>query len=138
MIMINSNVVGDEESSTDGKDDEYHDNHQPKSNFYSNSGNESASEPNYQDNDANTNKSDNDSDAHSNNSDEVDNSVNQRRPPCMVGCLRHKGSDMGLDGNAWTHTNSILLAMMVTEQMGVRMMQEYFEIETSKSTPQCG
>ena len=47
-----------------------------------------------------------------------------------------------LDGSHWNQLNShicpILGAMVIAEQAGVRMMEEYFEIEASKSTPQYG
>ena len=47
--------------------------------------------------------------------------------------------DPGLDGNRWESTGSHMVsAMMVAEQAGVRMMKEYFEIESSKATPQYG
>ena len=130
------NVVGDEELSTDGNNDESHDNHQSDSNSYSNSDNESASEPSCHDDNVNVNKSDNDSDAHSNDSDIVADSVNQRRLSRMVGCLRPKGSNSRFNGNAWTHTCPMLSAMIVVEQVCVCMMKKYFKIEASKSTPQ--
>ena len=51
--------------------------------------------------------------------------------------LRELDSD--LDGNMWQSTGAhMVLAMMVAEQVGVRMMKEYFEIEASKVTPQYG
>ena len=47
-----------------------------------------------------------------------------------------------LNGSHWNQLNyhicSILGAMLVAEQAGVRMMKEYFEIEASKSSPQYG
>ena len=51
--------------------------------------------------------------------------------------LRELDSD--LDGDMWQSTGAhIVSAMMVVEQVGVRMMKEYFEIEASKATPQYG
>ena len=53
-------------------------------------------------------------------------------------------TDLNPDGY-WTitcHTiidnDEISFAMMVAEQAGVKMMQEYFELEASKSTPMYG
>ena len=45
-----------------------------------------------------------------------------------------------LNGPHWmaSHTCPTLSAMVVAKQAGVRMMKEYFKIEASKSTPQCG
>jgi len=52
-----------------------------------------------------------------------------------------------LDGEFWEwevnchtiiHTDGTSFAMMVAEQAGVKMMQEYFELEASKSTPMYG
>ena len=37
-----------------------------------------------------------------------------------------------------SHIGPTLGAIVVTEQAGVQMMKEYFEIEASKSTPQYG
>ena len=54
--------------------------------------------------------------------------------------LRHLQSDLygeaqDLDESVYGH---MVLAMMVAEQVGVRMMKEYFEIEVSKATSQYG
>ena len=47
--------------------------------------------------------------------------------------------DLDLDGSVWQSTGAqMVLAMMAAEQVGVRMMKEYFEIEASKETPQYG
>ena len=52
--------------------------------------------------------------------------------------LRNLQSD--LDGEAWDLDESayghIASAMVVAEQVRVRMMKEYFKIEESKATPQ--
>ena len=37
-----------------------------------------------------------------------------------------------------SHICPLLEAMVVAEQTGIRMMEEYFKIEASKSTPQYG
>ena len=54
--------------------------------------------------------------------------------------LRNLQSD--LDGEVWNLDESVyghmVLVMMVAEQVGGRMMIEYFEIEASKATPQYG
>ena len=51
--------------------------------------------------------------------------------------LRELDSD--LDKDMWQSTGAHMIsAMMVVEQVGVRMMKEYFEIEASKETPQYG
>ena len=44
--------------------------------------------------------------------------------------------DDGLAEGYWTHICPMLSAMMIAEQVGVRMIEEYFKIEASKSTPQ--
>ena len=46
----------------------------------------------------------------------------------------------GLDGPHWmgSYICFTLSAMVVAEQVGVRMIKEYFEIEASRSTPQYG
>ena len=46
----------------------------------------------------------------------------------------------GLNGLHWmkSYICPTLSVMVVTEQAGIRMMKEYFEIEASKSTPQYG
>ena len=50
--------------------------------------------------------------------------------------LRELDLDLGI---GWESTGGHMVsAMMVAEQAGVRMMKEYFEIETSKATPQYG
>ena len=62
--------------------------------------------------------------------DPVEDPVEDRRPP-MVRRL-----DSNLNGPRWESTGAHMVsAMMVAEQAGVRMMKEYFEIETSKATP---
>ena len=44
-----------------------------------------------------------------------------------------------LNGIAWKSSYSHMVeAMVVAEQVGVRMMKEYFEIKVSKATPQYG
>ena len=44
-----------------------------------------------------------------------------------------------LDGSEWKSTyGHMVLAMMVTEQVGVRMTKEHFKIEASEATPQYG
>ena len=44
-----------------------------------------------------------------------------------------------LDGIAWESSYShMVLAMVIAEQVGVRMMKEYFKIEASKATSQYG
>ena len=63
----------------------------------------------------------------------VEDPVEDRRPR-MVRRL-----DSDLDGRGWESTGSHMVsAMKVAEQVGVRMMKEYFEIEASKATPQYG
>ena len=49
-------------------------------------------------------------------------------------------NNTGLDRPHWgaSHTCPILLAMVVAEQVGVRIMNEHFEIEASKSMTQYG
>ena len=53
-------------------------------------------------------------------------------------------SDLNQDGYWAINCHNIidqdetLFAMMVAEQAGVKMMQEYFELEASKSTPMYG
>ena len=47
--------------------------------------------------------------------------------------------DSNLNGLVWQSTGAhMVLAVMVAEQVRVRMMKEYFEIEASKATPQYG
>ena len=44
-----------------------------------------------------------------------------------------------INGKVWKVSYShMVLTMMVAEQVGVRMMKEYFKIEASKATPQYG
>ena len=63
--------------------------------------------------------------------DPIKNPVNHTSMPRM---LRELDSD--LDGSVWQSTGAhMVLAMMLAEQVGVRMMKEYFEIEASKATP---
>ena len=51
--------------------------------------------------------------------------------------LRELDSD--LDGSVWQSTGAYMVsAMIVAEQVGVRMMKEYFKIKASKATPQYG
>ena len=51
--------------------------------------------------------------------------------------LRELDSD--LNGSVWQSTGAHMVsAMVVAEQVGVRMMKGYFEIEASKATPQYG
>ena len=134
------NVVGDEESSANNNNDKFHDSHQHGSDSYYNSGNESDSDLRYHDHNTNVNWSDEDSDAHSNDLDEVADPVTRSRLPGMVRGIGPRGNDDWPDGGYWTHTYTcpMLSAMMVAEQVGVRMMKEYFEIEASESTPQYG
>ena len=69
-------------------------------------------------------------------SDEDDNDDADATPKLHY-LTRNLQSD--LDGIAWKSLYShMVLAMVVAEQVGVRMMKEYFEIETSKATPQYG
>ena len=50
--------------------------------------------------------------------------------------LRGLDSDLGI---GWESTGGRMVsAMMVAEQVGVRILKEYFEIEASKATPQYG
>ena len=66
--------------------------------------------------------------------DSVEDPMDYTQRPRM---LRELDSD--LDGDMWQSTGAHMAsAMMVAEQVGVRMMKEYFEIEASKATPQCG
>ena len=47
--------------------------------------------------------------------------------------------DLNLDGDMWQSIGThMVLAMMVAEQVGVRIMKEYFEIKASKATPLYG
>ena len=43
--------------------------------------------------------------------------------------------DYAVNCHTIDHTDGTLFAMMVAEQAGIKMMQEYFELEASKSTP---
>ena len=73
------------------------------------------------------------------NNDLSSNTSTVRSKKRMVNRLK---SDLGgyWDINCHTiiHNNGTLFAMMVAEQAGVKMMQEYFELEASKSTPMYG
>ena len=56
----------------------------------------------------------------------------------MLSDLGPKGADKGLDGSAWIHFCPMITSMIITNEVCVRMMKEYFEIEASKLTPQYG
>mmetsp|Transcript_40950 Transcript_40950/g.41602 ORF Transcript_40950/g.41602 Transcript_40950/m.41602 type:complete len:265 (-) Transcript_40950:220-1014(-) len=45
-----------------------------------------------------------------------------------VSGLAPRGNDEGRNGGFWSHTTPLILAMVKMEQVGVRMMKEYFEI----------
>lgn len=65
--------------------------------------------------------------------DPVEDPVEDRRPPMV------RQMDSDLDGIKWESIGvRMVSAMMVAEQAGVRMMKEYFEIKSSKATPQYG
>ena len=106
-------VVGDDESSTDenfdmAEHDDQHDKSEEDSVY------ESAKEDNASVNDP------------------AKDPVEYRRRALMVRQL-----DSNLDENMWELTGThMVLAMMVVEQAGVRMIKKYFEIEASKATPQ--
>ena len=58
----------------------------------------------------------------------------------MIRALSSANNGSGLNKPYWyqmgSHICPILSAMVVVEQAGIRIMKEYFEIETSKSTLQ--
>ena len=59
----------------------------------------------------------------------------------MVPSLLSANNETGLNVPYWqmgSHICPTLSPMVVAEQAGIRMMKEYFEIESSKSTPQYG
>ena len=65
-----------------------------------------------------------------------------RRRRSMHHSLSGANKKDALDGDYWNRLTSLICpvvgAMVVAKQTGVRMMKEYFKIETSKSTPQYG
>ena len=57
--------------------------------------------------------------------------------PCMLSALGLKVPDKGRDGSLlWTHLFPIIVSMTIAKDVGVRMMEEYYEIKSLKETPQ--
>ena len=55
----------------------------------------------------------------------------------MLSGLQSKESNQRLGGTVWYNHNAcpITTSMIATEDVGVKIIKEYFEIEVSKATP---
>ena len=86
---------------------------------------------------SNTNEAPQNNDDDSNYLSDEDGTDDPDATPKLNYLTRNLQSD--LDGIAWESSYShMVLAMVIAEQVGVRMMEEYFEIEASKATLQYG
>ena len=54
----------------------------------------------------------------------------------MLSGIRSKGSEKGLDESAWHNAYPMIASTITAEDVGIRMMKKYFEIEASKATQQ--
>ena len=82
----------------------------------------------------------NDSDFNDGNDNYLDDSPIEvaQLPRMLRTLLRPMKSKKGFDGLARAHPCLKIASIIIAEDVGVRMMKEYFEIKVSKTTPQYG